>query len=107
MDNLVNWLKESGFGDAAGAVMLAMRWKSKAFGGGKKKGQRHFGSIRIAPGGSVADNLEGLSAAAKATDKSNDEADEVASALKDAQADAMKEMADAMKIEEDPVAEGT
>ena len=53
MDNLVNWLKESGFAAAAGAVMMAMRWKNKAFGKGKSRRGSNFGSIRLGPTGAT------------------------------------------------------
>jgi len=38
--------------------MLAMKWKHKAFGGGKRKGGRGFGSVKISPGGGLADDTE-------------------------------------------------
>ena len=61
MDSLGAWLKEAGFGNAAGAIMLAMRWKKKAFGGGKSRagaGRRRFGSIQINPEGEVEGGTE-------------------------------------------------
>ncbi len=82
MDNLGNWLKESGFGEAAGAVMMAMRWKSKAFGGGKRR--TGFGSIRIAPGGAVEGGSPGSSI--QGDNKI------VADALKDARAEVQSAM---------------
>ncbi|GMI21769.1 hypothetical protein TrCOL_g7199 [Triparma columacea] len=88
MDNLGNWLKDSGFGAAAGAVMLAMRWKSKAFG---KKGGRHFGSIRIAPGGTA--NSPSGSFAANKLGESNADNDVVAAALATAKEEATAEAA--------------
>ena len=91
MDNLGNWLKDSGFGAAAGAVMLAMRWKSKAF--GKKGGRpgRHFGSIRIAPGGTA--NSPSGSFAANKLGESNADNDVVAAALATAKEEATAEAA--------------
>jgi hypothetical protein len=87
MDNLVTWLKDAGFGDAANTVMLAMRWKAKAFGGAKKRGKRHFGSIRIAPGGSLLDDATTSSGSAGADNKI------VSDALASAQAEAVTEQA--------------
>jgi hypothetical protein len=90
MDNLGNWLKESGFGAAAGAVMLAMRWKSKAF-GGAKKGRRGFGSIRIAPGGTGNSPLGSFQAKSGENDSANDA---VAAALAMAKQEATAESTD-------------
>jgi len=95
MDNLGNWLKDSGFGAAAGAVMMAMRWKSKAF--GKKGGKRgtHFGSIRIAPGGTG--NSPVGSVGGRQSDDDNNNV--VANALATAKEEASKEAAKAIMKE--------
>ncbi|GMH67145.1 hypothetical protein TrST_g14099 [Triparma strigata] len=86
MDNLGNWLKESGLASAAGAVMLAMRWKKKAFGKGRSN---HFGSIRVAPGGSPIGTVGRLSAGGSTGANA-----QVANALADAKKEAMADMAD-------------
>ena len=84
MDALGGWLKEGGFTESAGAVMLAMKWKVKAFGkksdgsgtsgagGGAgsndpndpTKNRKRFGSIRIAPGGTFGDETASATATA-------------------------------------------
>ena len=82
MDRLGQWLKESGFGDAAGAVMLAMRWKRKAFGGGT--GRAGFGSVRL-PSGKTSFSPGNSTTSATDIDKI------VSNALTDGKAEAEKE----------------
>ena len=94
MDNLATWLKESGFGDLAGTVMLAMRWKNKAF-GSKKRGN-HFGSIRISPTGQVGGS-SGTFGEISVSSSGSGGGGEVASALADAKKEAMADMADLLK----------
>jgi len=101
MDNLGNWLKDSGFGAAAGAVMLAMRWKSKAFGkkGGKGARGSHFGSIRIAPGGTGTSPLGSFAQNSRPSVESGNDA--VASALASAKEELSAAIAEAAAGEED------
>ena len=84
---------------AAGTVMLAMRWKNKAF-GSKKRGTR-FGSIRISPTGDVAQPTATSigKVSASSTGSGNTE---VANALADAKKEAMADMASLLKGDAGP-----
>ncbi|GMH95354.1 hypothetical protein TL16_g13136, partial [Triparma laevis f. inornata] len=77
--------KESGLSSAAGTVMLAMRWKNKAFG---KKRSNHFGSIRVAPGGSPIGTVGGGGGGSTGANA------QVANALADAKKEAMADLGD-------------
>jgi len=98
MDRLGIWLKESGFGDAAGAIMMAMRWKRKAFGGGT--GRAGFGSVRLPAGRTSFSPTSSVQ-------QGSDVNDIVANALTDGKAAALEEAVnlpdlDAVKKDETP-----